>query len=610
MSRIQTTCEFLTAYVYDSDLRIEANQKGKNYWYEYIKEIFDQLGLRAKEISRHRLEEKSFLQAHIAVLILGNLKAEHITESMTTNLDHWVKKGGILIGFATEGLDSLFGNTHVSTTLQADDFSLSGYFDLRPHTLTSEIHSYLHPDQKLLIFSDIRNVTIQADPANRGRPIDSTEISRLYNVRGGDTGRPAITVKEHGLGTACYFVFNVPKTIWVLHQGRPILSDYDGDGYFRTSDLIVIGENEPEVLYADEILFLLQNMIGQRKQPFIHQIPPLGNKIPDALFHWGGDDEGVPGDQLWASNWMQSRGLPYHVNVMPNKNGEFCLSVEEAKAIEANGHEVSLHINFIHGYEHPLRFKESDIKKQTEAFRTKYGNYPGCVVCHYSLWTDWEKPAEWMLASGICADNSFCHVGFPPINPINLLGFSFGTSYPFHIYDDYEGGNKRIDFLEMPHTAYEVGYTRTDYTTDFPRIYKVVDMAAKYHLTMNMFYHTVQIRGYPACRAAIDEFLNYIKQKGIIAIHMGNEELCRWWKERSKSMVSNLSITDEGITFIATCNYADGMILKIPLGEAHASSVKCDCSETTFQNIRDFGQNWVYLISPSGRHKIEVEVQK
>lgn len=589
---------FLTAYVYDIDLKVEANQRGNNYWYEYIKEVLDQLGLKPMEISRQQLEDKSFLD-HIGVLIVGDLKAKYINEDVTANLDGWVKGGGILIGFATEGLDFLFGNDYVSTTLQVEDFSLSGYFDLKPHPITSEIHSYLHPEQRLLIFSDIRNMNLR----------ESTEVSRLYNINGGDTGRPAITMRDHGLGKAYYFVFNVPKTIWVLHQGRPILSDYDADGLYRTSDLIVIGGNEAEVLYADEILFLLQNMIGQRKQPFIHQIPPVENKIPDALFHWGGDDEGVQGSQLWASNWMKSKGLPYHINVMPNKAGEFSLSVDEAKAIEANGHEISLHINFMDGYKHPLEFTESDIRSQTEAFHAKYGKYPVCVVYHYTLWTDWEKPAEWMLACGILADNSRVPIASPPINPINSLGFSFGTSYPYHLYDDYEGENKKLDLLILPITAYEPGYMREGYTTDFPMIHKVIDLAVKYHLTMNMFFHTVCIKEYTACRAAIEEAVRYIRERGIIAKHMGNDQLCIWWEERSKSTISDLQIDEEEIVFIATCNYPEGMIVKVPLGDADAYSVKCDGRNAIFQNRREFGQNWVYLISPSGRHKIEVKTQ-
>ena len=186
---MQTKHSSLTAYVYDSDLRIEANRKGENYWYEYVKEVMDQLGLRASGIPRHQLEEDSVLD-RIGVLIIGDLNEEKVNRNIAAHLDAWIRRGGILIGFATEGLDSLFGNNYVSTTNQVEDFSISGYFDFKLSPLTSGIHSYLHPDQKLLIFSNIRNMNLQ----------ESIEVARLYSTKIGDTGRPAITARDYGLG--------------------------------------------------------------------------------------------------------------------------------------------------------------------------------------------------------------------------------------------------------------------------------------------------------------------------------------------------------------------------------------------------------------------------
>jgi hypothetical protein len=43
--------KLVTAYVYDADLRFETNQQGRKHWYEYIKEINEQLVLCAQEIS-------------------------------------------------------------------------------------------------------------------------------------------------------------------------------------------------------------------------------------------------------------------------------------------------------------------------------------------------------------------------------------------------------------------------------------------------------------------------------------------------------------------------------------------------------------------------------
>ncbi|RJS85024.1 hypothetical protein CW702_01665, partial [Candidatus Bathyarchaeota archaeon] len=93
-----------TAYVYDVDLKIKANKNGMNYWYEYIKEIFDQLGVKARSISRHSLKDASSLE-DIDVLIIGDLPEGELSNSALDTLTEWVKSGGVLIGFATEGMD-------------------------------------------------------------------------------------------------------------------------------------------------------------------------------------------------------------------------------------------------------------------------------------------------------------------------------------------------------------------------------------------------------------------------------------------------------------------------------------------------------------------------
>jgi len=603
-----------TAYTYDSELRIDANREGKNYWYKYIKEMNEQLGLRANEMPRSSLKDKSALD-EVGILFIGDYSTAQITDVMRSNLDDWVQAGGILIAFGTEGLDEIFGNVcdvgqasslpngkqdACPTTAQDDDFTISGYFDLECDRLTTDIHSYLHPEQKLIIFSPIRRV----------KPHTSTEIARLFDVDKEDTGYAAITKRDYGKGHAYYFAFNVPQTIWILHQGIPITFDRDGDGYYRTGDLIAIGrENEREVLYADEILFLIQNMIADKPQPFIYQIPPQNDPnsqefgyIPDALFFWGGDDEAAAGTQLWASNWMKERGLPYHINIMLNKDGKFTVTPEEAEAIRANGHEPSLHYNFIDNST-PLEFTEADVKKQADAFYETYGFRAICSVNHWCRWTGWADAAKWMHNAGGKADNSFIHHPLPPMNPANRLGFVFGTSYPFYFYDDYKHDNAKIDFLEEPITAYEIGYSSSE-TTDFDIIYKSVDMAVKYHLVMDMFYHPVNVARHPACRDAIEEILRYIEEKDIIAVHKGNDGLWEWWDKRSRSQIMDVTVDEKSVSFTAICEHDEGMIVKVPIEQI--TSVTCDGQKAVYQNKTEFGRNWVYLIVPAGTHSIEI----
>ncbi|MBM3212620.1 hypothetical protein FJZ33_10395 [Candidatus Poribacteria bacterium] len=584
--------KLLTAYVYEESFRASINKENKNYWYEYIREINEQLGLRAKAIPLSFLEDEKSLK-EISILFIGDFP---VSNEIQENIDNWVKNGGVLISFATAGLDKIFGNTFHSIIPQPfDDYTISGYFSLQPDKLTTDIHSYFHPEQKLIIFSDIRCVTVG----------ESVEIAHLYWIDKTDAIHPAITRRNYGKGQAYYFAFNVPQTLWVLHQGIPITYDRDNDGYYRTGDLIAIGDNEREVLYGDEILFLIQNMIAQRPQPLIYAMPPREDKIPDAMFYWGGDDEASRGTQLWASNWVKEKGLPYHINIMQNEKGEFTVTKEEAQAIIANGHEPSLHYNFIDNF-NPLAFTEADIKKQADAFYNTYGFRAVCSVNHWCRWTGWAETAKWMYAAGGKADNSFIHHRLPPMNPANRLGFAFGTCFPFYFYDDYKGENKKIEFLEEPITAYEVGYSAAN-VTDFDIIHKVVDIAANYHLVMDMFYHPINVYNYPACRAAIEEVLRYIEEKGIIAVHRGNDGLWEWWDKRSKSQIWDVVADENQISFDTYCEYHDGMIVKVPIGsDSQNIQAKCDENRIDHKIRRDFGQNWVYLIVPEGKHKVYI----
>ncbi|MEW6355273.1 MAG: hypothetical protein AB1696_03030 [Planctomycetota bacterium] len=584
----------IVAFNHDPDLRAEANRAGRNYWHEYVKEVCDRLGATATAIPRRDLTRDGL--SPFKVLMLGSLGKEDLPADAA--LDAWVSAGGVLIAFGMEGLDDLFGNECASVTPQPeDDFTLSARFALQDDPLTAGIHSYLHPDQKLLIFSDVRNVL----------PRESHELARLFDLHDRDTGFAAVTHRRWGDGHAFYFAFDVPKTLWVLQQGRPVDRDYDGDGYLRLSDAVVTRGNKLEVMYADEIVFLLQNMIAEAGIPLIHQLPPMDGRVPDALLYWGGDDEGVAGAQVASSRFMREMGLPYHLNIMP-RNGVFALTDDEAREIEANGHELALHLNFIDGHTHPLRLTRDDIHKQMDWFTRRFGRPSVCSVFHWCLWTGWAEPALWMGECGGRADNSRIHAPSPPLNPVNMIGFSFGTAFPFHIYCDHTRGNERLDFLSEPIAAYEVGYSYTEPDrTDFDLIHKCVDLACAYHLTLNMFYHPPNVAKRENCRRAIREVLRYIQEKKAVVVHMGNDELCHWWNSRSRSTIGDVAISDAGMRCVATAAHPRGMVVKIPLRNDDVR-VLCDGSAARMTVERTFGRKWAYVVVPQGRHELEIIV--
>jgi len=523
-------------WVYDEERHRTLNTQGRNYWSVYISEILSRLGLTAQTIHPAALADSQRIGDY-SLLFIGRILESRLPEGAASVLSGWVAQGGVLVGFATQGLDDLFGVEAEGWIDQPqDEFSISGYFRFSDLPLTTDIHSDYHPSQPLVTVSPLRRVT----------PTSSEVVANLLLPASerpgkGEDAEPtpwaAITQRQLGSGWAFYFAFDVAQTMWTIHQGRPVDADYDGDGYLRAGDARIIAENETEVGYTDELHFLLQKIIGLQPLPLIHQIPPVDGGVADVLFFFGGDDEAAHGIQVTASGFMKSRNLPYHINLMPVER-EFGVSADEIEQIESNGHELSLHYDFMTGFEHPTGFSEQDVKQQAELFRQAFGRAPVCTVNHCCRWTGWCEPARWMVAVGQKADNSWIGAPTPPINPVNTIDFSFGTAFPRHVWEDWAHSNERLDFVVEPITAYEVGYLNED--TDFDILHRAVDLAAKYRLTMNMFYHPVYIADYPACQQAIDELLRYIQGKGIVPAFMGNDALALWWLQRAEARVEQV----------------------------------------------------------------------
>jgi hypothetical protein len=599
-----------SAYIVDTKRHAAENRAGRNYWAAYIPEILSELGLTAAALPIDTLGNSGALKNY-STLLLGDINVAQISSTAAGELEKWVRAGGTLIALGTDGLDELCGNRHEGDLAQPkDDFTCAATFAFGDDTLTADIHSVLQPQQRLLIFSPVRKI----------RSGESKELARLFEEDGKDTGCAAITGRELGAGRVFYFSFNVPKTMWVLHQGRPVDGDRDGDGWWRSSDGLTRRPHSAEVGYADEILFLLQNMIGTQPHAFIDQLPPVprssttasdqraGSRIPDVLFYWGGDDEGnSDGIQIKSSEWLKERGLPYHINAMPRKDGTFGLSVDEARKILANGHEISIHYNFIDNHKQGAGFTREDVMNQAAAFRKYFGQELVCSVNHWSRWTGWAEPAKWMLEAGGKADNTFTGVGSPPLNTVNSLGFSFGTAFPFWFYDDWRGKNQKIEFLEEPRNAYECGYLKEN--TDFPMVYKAIDVGLRYRLTINMFYHPIYIANYPACRAAIDEGLRYLKERKAVALHLGPDALYRWWKARAEAEVTQTSVVGKEWSYEVKSAYSDGVVVKVPLGNRGIGSVKINGAAAggdSVRQLRMFGQNWAFVAVPSGKSRLQI----
>ena len=592
-------------YAFDDALRARANAEGRNYWYAYVAEILSRLGVCARPFPLQACAEAAAL-AEVGVLVLGDFAPDTLPAQAARALNRWVSDGGVLIGFATEGVDEVFGVAGEGAAIaQADPFAVSAYLDLLADPVTADCRACVDLEQKLLIVSPVRRVRAQS-----GR-----HIARLFAcdpAAPGDgslarnTGLPAIVHHALGKGHAFYFAFNVAQTMWTIQQGRPVEGDYDGDGYLRVFDACIVGRNRLTVPYTDALHFLLANMIGRRPTPMIDQMPPRDGKAPPALLHFAGDDEGRPGHQAAASDFMAARGLPYHINAMPVE-GAFAFDADEQARIEANGHEIGLHYDFVNGFDHPCGFASDDVAAQAALFRRRFGRDSVCSVMHYVRWTGWAEPARWMQECGGRADNSFFGWQYPPLNPVNTIGFSFGSAFPRFFYDNAAHGNARINLIEIPITAYEVGYEDEAFLPE--RISHALSLAVRHRLTFSFFWHPVYLAKSPACRQAVDELVRLIGLMPSPPVLMGTDALCHWWQARAGAVVDHARQSGGGVSFEAECRYRGGFIVKAPTGASPPGACRVDGVPARCEQRREFGQYWTFIPLAAGRHAIELALQ-
>ncbi|MEN6547831.1 MAG: hypothetical protein ABFE07_17485 [Armatimonadia bacterium] len=583
-----------TAAIYfDRDLQASANAGGRNYWHVYTRELCAQMGLTTVDVTRSKLRAGDLGAAR--VLILPDLTPQYLRPEEKETLRQWVEQGGLLIGFATGGLGELFGVKVEDTLPQPDDaFTPAAAIRYKDAELARPLLPAGEEDTPIPVISPVKLLG----------QVQGRELAGLLNLYGRDLRRPAVTLREVGRGRAVYFCFNVAQTAWALHHGRPVLEDYDGDGKLRMSDAMVTRPFPTDLPYADMLLYLLRNLIARQGLPLVHALPPTDEgEVPDALFFYGGDDEGTPTQQVASSEIMRELGLPYHINIMPDPEGNFGLSRTEFEQIKANGHEPSLHFNFIAGVEHPYAFNRADIQRQVNWYRKAFGETPVCTVFHWVTWCGWTEPAEWLAGAGILADNSRFPRYFPPSNPVNHVGFAFGTAMPFFHYSDWRKENDRIRCLGIPITGYEVGYEKG--RVDLTQFRRAVDLARFWHIPMDLFCHPFYLVTHPECVEGLRQGLQYMDEIGLRALHYGPDRVTKWWLARSEARVEEVEIAPEGTSFSVQCQWESGCVVQKMIG-AEEPQVLVDGQSVKAVVREEHGARWLFVAVPQGAHDLEI----
>lgn len=133
---------------------------------------------------------------------------------------------------------------------------------------------------------------------------------------------------------------------------------------------------------------------------------------------------------------------------------------------------------------------------------------------------------------------------------------------------------------------------------DLRLLRRALDLARYWRLTLNLFYHPVYLATYPACATAIRGGLDYLEEKGVVALHCGPDELTNWWLARGET---RLRQTAEG--FAVKCDWPGGCIVRRvwegAAPRASAGGVEC---RTLVREAH--GLTWLYVAVPSGEHEV------
>ncbi len=353
-----------------------------------------------------------------------------LTATQVTMFTNWVNGGGNLIAMSPDAqLAPLLGLTATATSLPG------GYL---------LINTSAAPGAGLV------SQTMQYHgTAARYNLNGATSVATLYSNATTATTNPAVTTRTSGSGSASAFTYDLATSVVYMRQGNPAWATQERDGFapIRSDDKFfgnAAGDSQADwidltkvaIPQADEQQRLLANLIlhvNRVKKP----LPrfwyfPHGKK---AVVIMTGDDHANGGtagrfDQLNAqspagcsvADWECLRGTSYIYPASP-------LTDAQAAAYNAQGHEVSIHVN-----PDCSNYTQSSLQgsytTQLQQWQASYSSLPppSTVRHHCLVWSDWSTGAEVALANGVRLDTTYYF--WPPGWVNNAPGNFTGSAMP------------------------------------------------------------------------------------------------------------------------------------------------------------------------------------
>ncbi|MBR4867931.1 MAG: hypothetical protein IKU10_02140 [Clostridia bacterium] len=566
----------MTVYYLINELKVAA-QSAQNGVYSslYFEEMASRLGVTAEKLPVSQVTETAFNATDVVLVGAETLAADVVGALQTATAN-----GALVIGFATQGADDLFGLTVKGKVTQTEPYETIGQFVAPQMVLPSRV------DMPLPIMSDVL--------VTAGGKVQAT-------IQVGDQLVQGLVAGDN----TYYIPFDLPHTLLKIVQGK---SNPEGpSGYFpvgRIPDRRSLGYDfDSTNPVADLYLLLLEKLLWNRKIPMVHVLPTLKDGVTpaDILFFYGGDDDNTCGElDERASQIMFAKGLPYHLNMMPEgEHGGYRLDRAGMEKILARGHELALHYNLT-----GVPFTKESFAQQMGTYVEAYQDVPVSNVGHCLANVGYSEFARWQAELGVKGDAGMVGtINQADINAFNVYDFGFGTAYPFFIYDDADHQSKRLDFCGIPLAYYEPR-TGGQYGESDAQLRKCAENAAYYAQPVCLFSHPHYVafwQGYDSTMTlrAFDTIHGICAQNGWQVVHTGPDELCLWWIERD---AAKLTQTETGLTVSLAGDRP--MVIKIPLtSEAPAVTVDGVSTSVTTKTIGGLDYALV-VVSGKGEHTI------
>ncbi len=416
------------------------NQDAENRFGIYLTEI-----LRAEGVNSFHTADLSALQSvaleKYDIIILAETL---LNDSQAEIFEGYVARGGRLVSMKpAEGVESVFGLERSVGTLSK---------------------AYLRTESNHPAATGINPATLQFHgTADLYNLIGAEVIAWLYTDRDTASENPAIAINHFGEGLAVAFAFDLAKSIALMRQGNPELSNQDLDGLEgnRTVDMFVgwIDLERIEIPQADEQQRLFVNILTQlskRPLPRLWYFPEDKKSVLIAT----GDSHSNPATFIedvltrvedrgghmtvyyspqivsdagraarWTRFWLTDH-VPFVSDILGDEFGSPTpFMVDDWRA---RGHEITLH-----------PYVDDDLEDGWQLYWKEftgrgYAPLSQTVRTHRILWTGWMETARVQAAYGMRMNFDYYHVG-PSLQKKNgewVNGHLTGSGRPMKFIDE------------------------------------------------------------------------------------------------------------------------------------------------------------------------------